>query len=233
MRSAGGGLTLQQRIDARSVRTTKLFGSAAVQRFLDAARALITERGSTDFTMHEVVDHAGQSLRSFYLLFDGKHELLLALYEEAIAKVAGQIREATGNDDDPLDKLRLAVELLFEFCRPDPGAHRPLFTEYAPQLLMSDPIEIQVAHASLFELLADLMCDAAAAGHLRPDTRPRRLAAMTLQTVMFVAQGARTDDGSNAITAAEVWNLCAFGVLGKGAADARRRGGGPSRPCGR
>ena len=213
MRSAGSGLTLQQRIDARSVRTTKLFGSAAVQRFLDAARALITERGSTDFTMHEVVDRAGQSLRSFYLLFDGKHELLLALYEEAIAKVAGQIREATGNDDDPLDKLRLAVELLFEFCRPDPGAHRPLFTEYAPQLLMSDPIEIQVAHASLFELLADLMCDAVAAGCLRPHTRPRRLAAMTLQTVMFVAQGARTEDGSHPITAAEVWNLCAFGVL--------------------
>jgi hypothetical protein len=47
---------------------------------------------------------------------------------------------------------------------------------------------------------------------------------MTLQTVMFVAQGARADDGSNAITAAEVWNLCAFGVLGnaEGAAETRR-----------
>ncbi|WP_280399710.1 TetR/AcrR family transcriptional regulator [Nocardia carnea] len=214
MRSAGSELTLQQRIDARSVRTTKLFGSTQVQRFLDAARALITERGSTDFTMHEVVDVAGQSLRSFYLLFDGKHELLLALYEEAIAKVAEQIREATGNDADSLDKLRTAVELLFEFCRPDPGAHRPLFTEFAPQLLMSDPIEIQVAHASLFELLADLVSAAEAAGYLRAGARPRRLAAMTLQTVMFVAQGSRPDDGSHPITAAEVWNLCAFGALG-------------------
>lgn len=216
MRSTGSGLTLQQRIDARSVRTTKLFGSAQVQRFLDAARALITQRGSTDFTMHEVVDEAGQSLRSFYLLFDGKHELLLALYEEAIAKVAGQIREATGNDADPLDKLRTAVELLFEFCRPDPGAHRPLFTEFAPRLLMSDPIEIQVAHASLFELLADLVGAADVAGYLRTGTRPRRLAAMTLQTVMFVAQGARSDDGAHPITATEVWNLCAFGVLSRG-----------------
>lgn len=216
MRSTGSGLTLQQRIDARSVRTTKLFGSAQVQRFLDAARALITQRGSTDFTMHEVVDEAGQSLRSFYLLFDGKHELLLALYEEAVAKVAEQIREATGNDADPLDKLRTAVELLFEFCRPDPGAHRPLFTEFAPRLLMSDPIEIQVAHASLFELLADLVGAADIAGYLRAGTRPRRLAAMTLQTVMFVAQGARSDEGAHPITAAEVWNLCAFGVLSGG-----------------
>ncbi|WP_280458064.1 TetR/AcrR family transcriptional regulator [Nocardia carnea] len=216
MRSTGSGLTLQQRIDARSVRTTELFGSAQVQRFLDAARALITQRGSTDFTMHEVVDEAGQSLRSFYLLFDGKHELLLALYEEAIAKVAGQIREAIGNGADPLDKLRTAVELLFEFCRPDPGAHRPLFTEFAPRLLMSDPIEIQVAHASLFELLADLAGAAEVAGYLRAGTRPRRLAAMTLQTVMFVAQGARSDDGAHPITATEVWNLCAFGVLSGG-----------------
>ncbi|MEU1982917.1 TetR/AcrR family transcriptional regulator [Nocardia sp. NPDC019395] len=213
MRSTGSGLTLQQRIDARSVRTTKLFGSVQVQRFLDAARALITERGSTDFTMHEVVDEAGQSLRSFYLLFDGKHELLLALYEEAIAKVAEQIREATGNDADPLDKLRIAVELLFEFCRPDPGAHRPLFTEFAPQLLMSDPIEIQVAHAALFDLLADLVRAADAAGYLRTGARPRRLAAMTLQTVMFVAQSARAEDGAHPITASEVWNLCAFGAL--------------------
>ncbi|MEU4312931.1 TetR/AcrR family transcriptional regulator [Nocardia sp. NPDC024068] len=223
MRSTGSGLTLQQRIDARSVRTTKLFGSTQVQRFLDAARTLITERGSTDFTMHEVVDRAGQSLRSFYLLFDGKHELLLALYEEAIAKVAHQVREATANDGDPLARLRTAVELTFEFCRPDPGAHRPLFTEFAPQLLMSDPIEIQVAHASLFELLVDLMGDAEAAGYLRARTRPRRLAAMTLQTVMFVAQNARPDE-PHPITATEVWNLCAFGALGAadGVAGSRR-----------
>lgn len=223
MRSTGSGLTLQQRIDARSVRTTKLFGSVQVQRFLDAARMLITERGSTDFTMHEVVDRAGQSLRSFYLLFDGKHELLLALYEEAIAKVADQVRQATANDGDPLGRLRTAVELMFEFCRPDPGAHRPLFTEFAPQLLMSDPIEIQVAHASLFELLVDLMGEAEAAGYLRSRARPRRLAAMTLQTVMFVAQNARPDE-PHPITAAEVWNLCAFGALGAagGVAGSRR-----------
>ncbi|WP_459545493.1 TetR/AcrR family transcriptional regulator [Nocardia sp. X0981] len=215
MRSAGGGPTLRQRIDARSVRTTELFGSTQVRRFLDAARSLITERGSTDFTMHEVVARAGQSLRSFYLLFDGKHELLLALYEEAIAGIADRIREATANDDDPLDRLRIAVELLFEFCRPDPGAHRPLFTEFAPRLLVSEPIEIQVAHAALFDLLADLMREAGAAGRLRSRTRPRRLAAMTLHTVMFVAQGARPEDGAHPITAAEVWRLCAFGAVGK------------------
>jgi AcrR family transcriptional regulator len=47
------------------------------------ARAIITEKGNTDFTVQEVVDRSRQSLRSFYQHFDGKHELLLALFEDA------------------------------------------------------------------------------------------------------------------------------------------------------
>ena len=35
-----------------------------------------------DFTVQDVVERSGQSLRSFYQYFAGKHELLLALFEE-------------------------------------------------------------------------------------------------------------------------------------------------------
>jgi Bacterial regulatory proteins, tetR family len=49
-----------------------------VQRFLDAAQAIVTEKGNTDFTVQEVVDRSRQSLRSFYQHFDGKHELMRA-----------------------------------------------------------------------------------------------------------------------------------------------------------
>ena len=48
--------------------------------------------------MQEVVDRSKQSLRSFYQYFDGKHELLLALFEEemgeAFAVSAGSPRSA-------------------------------------------------------------------------------------------------------------------------------------------
>src|SRR5262249_30789990 len=70
----------KQRAVERSIKTAKLRAAQRVQRFLDAAQAIIIEKGSTDFTVQEVVDRSRQSLRSFYLQFDGKHELLLALF---------------------------------------------------------------------------------------------------------------------------------------------------------
>jgi hypothetical protein len=82
----------KQRAVERSIKTAKLRAGQRVQRFLDAAQAIIIEKGSTDFTVQEVVDRSRQSLRSFYLQFDGKHELLLALFEDALSRSADQIR---------------------------------------------------------------------------------------------------------------------------------------------
>lgn len=201
----------------RSTRAAKLRAEQRVQRFLDAAQAIITEKGSTDFTVQEVVDRARQSLRSFYQHFDGKHELLLALFEDALRRATGQIRAAASGRSDPLDRLKIAVELLFELSRPDPAAHRPLFTDFAPQLLLTHPAEVKVAHEPLLALLTELMTEAETAGRLRPEIRARRAAALTMQTVMFVAQssGVPDEDGIRPITAGEVWDFCAMGFSGE------------------
>jgi AcrR family transcriptional regulator len=203
----------KQRAVERSIKIAKLRAAQRVQRFLDAAQAIITEKGSTDFTVQEVVDRSRQSLRSFYLQFDGKHELLLALFEDALSRAADQIRAATAGQSDPLDRLKIAIELLFELSRPDPAAKRPLFTDFAPQLLLSHPTEVRVAHAPLITLFTELMEEADAAGKLRAGVHPRRMAAMTMQTVMFTAQSsAPTDDpATHPITSEEVWGFCARG----------------------
>src|SRR3981189_1185241 len=112
----------KQRAVERSIKTAKLRAAQRVQRFLDAAQAIIIEKGTTDFTVQEVVDRSRQSLRSFYLQFNGKHELLPALFERARSRVAEQIRAATENQSDPLERLKVAVELLYEASRPDPEA---------------------------------------------------------------------------------------------------------------
>ena len=173
----------KQRAVERSIKTAKLRAAQRVQRFLDAAQAIIIEKGTTDFTVQEVVDRSRQSLRSFYLQFDGKHELLLAL---------------------------------FEASRPDPTAKRPLFTDFAPRLLVSHPEEVKVAHAPLVSLLTELMEAASEAGELRAGVNPKRIAAMTMQTVMFIAQsnGGSDDATVHPITADEVWDFCARGFIG-------------------
>lgn len=207
----------KQRAVERSIKTAKLRAAQRVQRFLDAAQAIIIEKGSTDFTVQEVVDRSRQSLRSFYLQFDGKHELLLALFEDALSRSADQIRAATANHSDPLDRLKVATELLFEASRPDPTAKRPLFTDFAPRLLVSHPAEVKVAHAPLLALLTELMEEAGAAGKLRAGINPKRVAAMTMQTIMFIAQssGAADEATAHPITAGEVWDFCSRGFVGE------------------
>src|SRR5690349_17540827 len=48
----------KQRAVERSIKTAKLRAAQRVQRFLDAAQAIIIEKGSTDFTVQEVVDRS-------------------------------------------------------------------------------------------------------------------------------------------------------------------------------
>ncbi|WP_327120912.1 TetR/AcrR family transcriptional regulator [Nocardia sp. NBC_01730] len=215
MNSATEDPAWKQRAVERSIRTAKLRAEQRVQRFLDAAQAIILENGTMDFTVQEVVERSRQSLRSFYLQFDGKHELLVALFEEALINAADQIRTVAASRPDPLDRLAVAVQLLFDLSRPDPTAQRPLFTDFAPRLLVTHPAQVKVAHAPLLALFVDLVNDAAAAGELRPGLNPRRVAAMTMQTVMFTARsGGNLDDATaRPITAEEVWKFCATGVV--------------------
>ena len=65
-----------------------------MQRYLDAAFELIDEKGTTEFTIQEVIDRSQQSLRGFYQYFDGKDELLLALFEDSMLESAEDLREA-------------------------------------------------------------------------------------------------------------------------------------------
>jgi AcrR family transcriptional regulator len=220
--AAGDEPTWKQRAVERSTRAAKLRAEQRVQRFLDAAQAVITEKGTTDFTVQEVVDRSRQSLRSFYQHFDGKHELLLALFEDALRRATTQIAAAAGAQAAPIDALRTAVELLFELSRPDPHAHRPLFTDFAPRLLLTHSAEVRRAHAPLLDLLTTLTATAADAGQLRHGTEPRRVAALTMETVMFTAQSSGApdlDDGSDGsgsasrpVSASEIWEFIAHGI---------------------
>jgi AcrR family transcriptional regulator len=206
----------KQRAVERSTRAAKQRAEQRVQRFLDAAQSLITREGTTDFTVQQVVEASNQSLRSFYQHFDGKHELLLALFEDALRRATDQIRAAASVPADPLDRVKVAVQLLFELSRPDPAAKRPLFSEFAPRLLISHPTEVRGAHAPLLALISELLIEAEAEGKLRAGVSPRRAAALTMQTVMFVAQSAVVADDEDlpVITADEIWDFCSRGFAG-------------------
>ncbi|WP_406497194.1 TetR/AcrR family transcriptional regulator [Streptomyces sp. NBC_01604] len=201
----------KQRAVERSTQAAKRRAEQRVDRFLDAAQAIMAEKGTTDFTVQEVVDRSRQSLRSFYQHFGGKHELLLALFEDAMSKSAEELRAAAAHQTNPLDRLRIVVQELFENSRPAPsGAQRPLFTDFALRLLVSHPAEMRVANAPLLALFTDLMTELEDASLLRSGFEARRAAALTMRTVMFNAQSSG-QDGPHPLTADEVWDFCAKG----------------------
>jgi AcrR family transcriptional regulator len=206
----------KQRAVERSTKAARLRAERKVQQFLEAAQEIIVAKGSTDFTVQEVVDRSRQSLRSFYQHFGGKHELLLALFENALRRSADEIRAAATTEVDPLAGLELAVRMLFESSLPGPESSQPLFTDFATQLLMSYPAEVRSAHEPMLTLFAELMGRVDETGQLRAELRPRRAAAMVMQSVMFLAQStavAADSEGSHPLTSDEVWNFCAGGFV--------------------
>src|SRR5882757_9435608 len=92
--ASGGSTSWRELAVARSLDTARSRAESRVQRFLDAAIELMDSDTGKEFTVQEVVERSGQSLRSFYQYFDGKYELLLALFEDSIRSTTVQLHEA-------------------------------------------------------------------------------------------------------------------------------------------
>src|SRR5215212_6444506 len=107
--AADAPLTWRELAVARSLDPARVRAENRVQRFLDAAVELMVSSPGKDFTVQEVVERSGQSLRSFYQYFAGKYELLLALFEESVRSTAAAVREAIAEEDDALGRLRRFV----------------------------------------------------------------------------------------------------------------------------
>src|SRR5437879_4014253 len=157
---------------ARSIDPARARAEKRVQRFLDDALELMTSAPAKEFTVQEVVERSGQSLRSFYQYFAGKHELLLALFEESVRATAEQLRAIIEEEDDPRERIhRFAIEY-FRMCRPTSRAKPktnlgPVLAEFAQQLLTSHPAEASRAFLPLVQLLVEVLDEAAGARVIR------------------------------------------------------------------
>jgi AcrR family transcriptional regulator len=207
---------------ARSLDPARLRAEKRVQRFLDAALELMNSDSAKEFTVQEVVDRSGQSLRSFYQYFAGKHELLLALFEESVRTTAERLQELIAEEDDPIERLRRFTLEYYLVCRPTPkgkaGKNRPTpaLGEFAQQLLTDHPKEASLAYVPLVSLLEQVLDDAAAAGAIRPDLDHRRIAGVVLQAISFnafsttISGSSLRTDGRDA--AEELWTLLLHGI---------------------
>src|SRR5499425_731815 len=163
----------RQRAVSRSLSAARTRAEQRVQGLLDAAFALMDERGTTEFTIQEVVDRSKQSLRGFYQYFDGKDELLFALLEESVRESLKDLRSTVESESEPLARLRAFTIRLHEWCEPlgtrrKRGAHnRVPISEFSLQLALKDPERLAAAMTPISRLLLELLKAAVAAGALR------------------------------------------------------------------
>jgi AcrR family transcriptional regulator len=219
------GSTWREQAVARSLDSARLRAESRVQRFIDAALELIADSESgKDFTVQEVVERSGQSLRSFYQYFGGKQELLLALFEESVRSTADDLRERVQQEDDPLERLHRFVVEYYKLCRPTRRGKGKkggpvALAEFAQQLMTAHPEEATRAYAPLVTLFEEVLDAAVAAGVVRGDLHQRRVAGIVLEAIMFNAFSA-TIGGTPAERAVgdpaeELWDLILNGI-GKG-----------------
>lgn len=210
---------------ARSLDSARHRAESRVQRFLDAALELVQDGDTNEFTVQEVVERSGQSLRSFYQYFGGKHELLLALFEESVRTTADYLRQEVAKQDSHLERLHRFVVEYYQVCRPSPKGKKtpkskaarpaPVLVEFAQLLLTSYPMEVARAFAPIVMLYEEILDGAAEAGVIREGLRRRQVAGVVLESIMFNAFSV-TIAGSSATNeradAELLWDLVFHGL---------------------
>lgn len=210
----------RRRAVSRSLDAARSRAERRAQRFLDAAFELIDEKGTTEFTIQEVIDRSKQSLRGFYRYFDGKDELLLALFEETVRESVEDIEAVVEAASEPIDRLRAFTIRLHEWCEPietprKRGKHnrRPI-SEFSAQLAVNHPERVQAAVEPISRTLLGLLDEAVQAKVIQvADTR--RTAALVLRTVMYSWFGNRLVQNPRVRPSAEeTWEFCLHGLRG-------------------
>jgi AcrR family transcriptional regulator len=192
----------------RSLHSARARSMERSHRIVAAARTLADESGSAGFTVAQVAERAGLSLKSVYRSFAGKDEILLALLEEESGIGARLLAPAIERHDGPIARVHAFIAGMFDFLT-HPGA-----VGYAGVLVREDrrlaehhPAELRTALAPLVDLLA-----AQIAGAVDDDVDVPR-AADTVFAVVLDGIAEVTHGGADPATTAEwVVRFCAGGL---------------------
>ena len=201
------------RVVKRSLRT-------ATQRSIDRgfslvqAAARLLERSNGDrFTVQEVADEAGQSLRTLYQYFESKDDLLLAVFEESMQAYARMIGEAIVDLADPLERLGgalVAAVRMPEFS--DTGVDRGLarlrleLSEVGPELVARSQRPVTL-------VMRDVVADAARAGAIRTDDpEAATFMVLALKSAFITSNTLGNDSGVRLPTAFTLVSFCLAGL---------------------
>jgi AcrR family transcriptional regulator len=168
----------------RSLEEPRAPSVARMESLVTAARELANESGNAAFTVAQVAERAGCSLKGFYGCFGSKDELLLALLEDDSRLGAGILLDEIAAAATTEARLHAYVTGIFRMLT-HPGAlgYAGVLVREHRRLSEEHPDELDVALESLVGVLVDEIRSADAAGAIRP-TDPARDAHATFALVL-------------------------------------------------
>jgi len=197
----------------RSLRAARARAQDRSDRFVKAGIELIKGTGDTGFTVQEVVDISGMSIRTFYMFFASKDDLLLAIHETIMAsEVEPRLRRRCDAPSDPVAKIRAFIDALFELSGNSEPSTRAFMVQQH-RLAESRPDDLDRAMEPQLNLLIELLGSAAEAGCLRPDVD----VPLTANLIHYLLQSvieSRVVGSSKAaaLTSDIVWDFCATAI---------------------
>ena len=211
--SSNGDLPWRERALARSLEGSRTRSVERLDRFVGATRDLANETGTSAFTVQQVTERAGLSLKSFYRCFAGKDDLLVALLEEDSLLGAAILSEVVAAHASATDRVQAYVLGIFDLIT-HPGAlgYAGLLVREHRRLAEECPDDLRRALAPMVDLLAEQIAGAVEGGSTSGEDagRDARTAfALLLDGIHEVTLG-RVDARDQA---EYLWRFCA-GALG-------------------
>jgi AcrR family transcriptional regulator len=207
------GSDWQARALWRSLERARTRSVERMERLVAAARELANETGTAAFTVNQVTERAGLSLKSFYRCFPGKDELLIALLEEDTRVGAAMLADAIEPQRGQVARLRAYVDGLFDFLT-HPGAlgYAGVLVREHRRLAEDHPVELRAALAPLIDMLGAQIAVAGLSEELSRDSS--RAAETIFGLLLSGINDVTLGRGEPREVAAYLWRFCWAGLRG-------------------
>lgn len=197
-------------------------GSERTDVLIRAASELLEESGLEGLTIRAVLTRSGLARRAFYEVFNGKDDLVLAVFESTLSFAAEHFRQEAGKAADPLDALRVIVTSLvvgqLGFGADTSRRSAALSREHL-RLAESRPQDLQIALRPLLALVSEVIEDGIGRGMMRPcDPRLQaslvyNFVAATVHVELLAGEGEHPDLHHREQLSGSIWEFCRRAVI--------------------
>jgi AcrR family transcriptional regulator len=160
--------------------TIQAHRAAVRDAILDTTTALVANHGLLSVTMSQIAEATGIGRATLYKYFPDVEAILVAWHERQITTHLAQLAELRDQGGDAGQRLQAVLEA-YALISHDRFSHQHSGSELAA--LLHRGAHLTRAQQQVHDLIADLLTEAAAAGHVRTDIAPDELARYCLHAL--------------------------------------------------